>query len=376
MALTLVATGCSGWNAASGPGTAPPTAPAATTPTTVATPPAGPGPGSVTRACAAPQDGGAFSSVTRLVARPSGVWAALPADDPGVSPVLVGTGDGGATWRAHCLGGPAVAESVFFADDAHGWAAVNQGAAGRLLFTSDGGATWAAGRLPDGGALVHDVSFLDARRGWAVGDGPDGAPVLLASVDGGRRWSAANAPAVTPPAMVRFVDPRHGWVADAGRHVASTVDGGATWTVSALTGEDSEFLRDMAFADRQHGWAVTAAADDGSGSAWATSDGGRTWTRAHRFPHGVADVAALGGGRVAVTGGLPVVVETSEDGGTAWSRRVLPAAFTDAGVLDQSTIWAFSATADRAGCLYGTGDGGRTWRAYAAGGPSCPPVDT
>jgi hypothetical protein len=149
-------------------------------------------------------------------------WWFSHASDSG----LYYTADGGRSWEARALPPivPASGGGDFVWEDARvGWM-VSEG--GDVFRTTDGGRSWAAGEgdppedlaprpwsddtrtiynhvweTPDGGetwALRREtiqrraVTFVDERRGWAVGSfGPRGERItLLHTRDGGRSWSA------------------------------------------------------------------------------------------------------------------------------------------------------------------------------------------
>jgi photosystem II stability/assembly factor-like uncharacterized protein len=82
--------------------------------------------------------------------------------------------------------------------------------------------------------------------------------------------AGAGAGTGQPPALaaVQFTDSGHGWVAGAGR-IMATSDGGASWTRQYTGAAD---LDQVDFIDRQHGWAA------GGGSLLRTTDGGASWT--------------------------------------------------------------------------------------------------
>jgi photosystem II stability/assembly factor-like uncharacterized protein len=91
------------------------------------------------------------------------------------------------------------------------------------------------------------VTFVSADVGWVLGTGMcSGAPcaAIAQTVDGGRTWAAAPAPAapifpspsnVTPGiSRLRFADARNGWAF--GPDLWATHDGGATWARLAIPG--------------------------------------------------------------------------------------------------------------------------------------------
>jgi photosystem II stability/assembly factor-like uncharacterized protein len=180
-----------------------------------------------------------------------------------------------------------------------------------LFGTIDGGQSWSilqstdapagssAGSLP----LKHftSLSFMDASNGWAAGENArsDGVVQLYVTHDGGATWQQQSAPlpaqGFTGPTVdaraPEFFTPQDGILDVAsstanfqpdvagrphsgilGRVIYVTHDGGATWQSGALL-PDSQGT--VAFADADHGWVASGSSRD----LWATSDGGRTWTK-------------------------------------------------------------------------------------------------
>ncbi len=170
-------------------------------------------------------------------------------------------------------------------------------------------------------------------------------------------------PAVTVPALdaVDFVSGRQGWVAGAGR-ILATSDGGHTW-VQQYDGPAK--LDQVDFADAQDGWAV------GTGSLLRTTDGGATWTavgdpcgsiRSVHFVTPDVGYAVAGGAQVRTDGGLPAPAAggellTTTDGGQSWQPV--------AGAPAHAQTACFSSPADgfvgTPGKVWHTSDGGRQW---------------
>jgi photosystem II stability/assembly factor-like uncharacterized protein len=298
------------------------------------------GASAATQPCAEPENGQRLVSVTKVEARRSGVWLALPGHYSVRMPVLVGSNDHGASWIYHCLHNDSGdADSVFFVDDTHGWAAVHDGG-GRLLATTDGGTTWTAGHTPPANDEFHDVFFTDRRHGWAVGETLDtmlqGTGSVLRSTDGGATWTAATGPpGIDNLHAVWSTDPKHVWVISRDPQVAATTDG----------------------------------------QVLATRDAGRTWTEIARFPHSAESIRVLDADHIFVGGQYPATLESSADGGATWTAHPLPESFAATSVYDPSTFWAFAQGEGRAGCLYSTTDAGRTWTPHALfNTASCPPA--
>lgn len=176
--------------------------------------------------------------------------------------------------------------------------------------------------------------------------------------------SAASrcAPAASPvPALdaIEFVSATQGWVAGAGR-ILATSDGGKTWT-RQYSGPAQ--LDQVDFIDARHGWAV------GTNALLRTTDGGATWTAAQdlciRSVHFVTPsvgYAVAGGSQVRGDGGLPAPAVggqllTTADGGQKWAPV--------AGAPAQAQTACFTSAAGgflgTPGEIWRTADGGRQW---------------
>jgi photosystem II stability/assembly factor-like uncharacterized protein len=190
---------------------------------------------------------------------------------------LLRTLDGGATWKkVNVTASDVDARLVraLFTEAGRGWAFGEEGA---LYTTRDGGESWVKQRVPTRNLLLGGW-FLNSEQGWLVGAGA----TLLQTTDGGETWrmgtligpglaSGRNADA----GRVRFnaasfVDKRRGWAVGSEGRVFKTTDGGRTWGE-----QDSNVqadLYDVKFLDELEGWAAGA-----QGTLIHTSDGGKRW---------------------------------------------------------------------------------------------------
>jgi hypothetical protein len=88
-----------------------------------------------------------------------------------------------------------------------------------------------------GAGTLRSVFFVDALRGWAVGDGR----TFLATIDGGATWTAQTAPPAVSaypdsPSSVVFLDAYRGIVVGDHDKVWRTSNGGAEWEVNTTLG--------------------------------------------------------------------------------------------------------------------------------------------
>ncbi len=161
-----------------------------------------------------------------------------------------------------------------------------------VLESQDGGATWAVIAATSVGSL----SFVDAQHGFGVDAGSQGSTHVLATTDGGRTWATAAgaAPCETgfAAAAVSFADANNGWVAceaesavgNSSKEVVATSDGGASWTVRSrirLAGNSPVGSLPLPGTFRS---LDMLASGTGVAATWnegliRTTDGGATWTR-------------------------------------------------------------------------------------------------
>ncbi len=245
---------------------------------------------------------------------------------PGDASRIFKTRDGGTTWTLQlAVTDPKMfLDAMAFRDEAHG-VAFSDSVDGRFIVftTANGGADWRqvpADRLPP--ALPGEGAF--AASGTNVAMGPDGriwigttASRVLRSSDDGRTWTVAPTPLATGQATgifsIAFRDATHGVVVGgnyqqegaAVDNVATTSDGGATWTREPgrrLSGFRSVVAWWPGNGSRSGGWLAVGP----TGSDWSADDG-RTWTPAggdgydalSLGPGGSAGWAAGAGGRLA-----------------------------------------------------------------------------
>ncbi len=178
--------------------------------------------------------------------------------------VILATTDGGAHWRVQ-LTGALNLTAVDFVNGRDGWAAGNAS----VLATTDGGAHWSA--LPEPCPVIRSVHFISPAAGFAVAGGTDDGGynpampgtggVVLTTSDGGHTWRTLPGPADAQ--SVCFSDAAHGWLGAGGR-LYRTVDGGPRWSGPLAPSSGETGAGDTA------AMGVQCAGD---GSAWALSIG-------------------------------------------------------------------------------------------------------
>ena len=162
-----------------------------------------------------------------------------------------------------------------------------------------------AATSPSGAPALDAVQFTDGDHGWVAGAGR-----ILATTDAGRTWTRQYSGSATLD-QVDFTDDKHGWAAGQDA-LLRTTDGGATWT--ALTEPCQGGLSSVHFVSPTLGYAVAAAP---RGSLLRTTDGGESWTAvagAPADPRSACFTAAADGYL-----GTPGRIWRTTDGGQRWT---------------------------------------------------------
>lgn len=99
------------------------------------------------------------------------------------------------------------------------------GSRGHILLSDDAGAHWRQVPVPVS-SLLTEVTFLDAKVGWAVGHDA----VVLKTTDGGETWTLKNFQPQSEPLLdVMFFDAHRGLAIGAYGVLLKSGDGGDTW---------------------------------------------------------------------------------------------------------------------------------------------------
>jgi photosystem II stability/assembly factor-like uncharacterized protein len=180
-------------------------------------------------------------------------------------------------WSA--IATPGLPNDIAFGSASHGMVLGTFGVIDKSL---DGWASWRQLALPPGMTpwVTSSACTESMRARPAVHRGPGVAAV---AGDGGQTSTPQVASALFHGQVLHFFDALHGCQADEGQ-VASTTDGGATWTRVALPHMLNQITAITA-SDAQHVWITGLAACDPSGilappcdTVLASTDGGATWT--------------------------------------------------------------------------------------------------
>jgi photosystem II stability/assembly factor-like uncharacterized protein len=225
--------------------------------------------------------------------------------------------------------------------------------------------------LPPDDACLCDVSFVDPRHGWAVGD----HGTILHTDDGGQRWSQQPSGVVCTLNSVCFVDARIGWAAggmawpflhDTSGVVLATRDGGRTWLREPVL---LPALHKIRFVSDRQGWAIGCSSSMYPGGVFVTRDGGRSWQPAASGGAIGLTTGDLYDGRNAILGGplgRLATISLGDFGGKANATTVLR------GVNAMQTVPPnYGWMAGDGGWIALTGDGGNSWRPPLGKPPAC-----
>jgi photosystem II stability/assembly factor-like uncharacterized protein len=228
---------------------------------------------------------------------------------------LLGTRDG-QTWRqVGVVGTPlgSYSDYVFTSPTTGLFIEGSTASVSSIQRTRDGGRTWApvlqacqakvrlAGLNKDLTCRLKDLYFLTPTLGWAAGAGSAGTVFVLRTTDGGATWEYLFvAPELGHPdesyfaQHIAFVDENNGILAlPRVDKLLSTSDGGRTWQVAPMAGEEGG----LHFVDPEVGW------NFGPEKLVYTVNGGRSWaSRAIRFPASPNDFSAPSRQRAYVVG--------------------------------------------------------------------------
>ncbi|MBD3178590.1 MAG: hypothetical protein GF417_02775 [Candidatus Latescibacteria bacterium] len=244
---------------------------------------------------------------------------------------LYRTTNGGDTWQKiepEGLPGDDIFNDVYFLDVTAGYILGRQG----LYKTVNGGDAWENNWLPvDESKGAWDFCMVDPERIFLLGsrwNQPD-PELLYSSGDGADTWvqvEGTNYSILEGILTIFFIDENNGW--GAGARIMKTADGGNSW----ITQENSTLVRDIAFVDQDRGFTV------GADRIATTADGGETWTEILENDDRIVDLRSIyfldenygwiaGRGREEVMGGITCqnsLLISTTNGGASWEVKELP----------------------------------------------------
>jgi photosystem II stability/assembly factor-like uncharacterized protein len=238
--------------------------------------------------------------------------------------------------------------------------------------TTDGGATWTTSVVPSGTYELDSVVCTSMTTCLAVGRGAsDGAPHVDRTTDAGAHWSDMTAPAITYLRGIACTSALHCVIV--GNGIASTSDGGTTWTVPIATPGNTPLVS-IACPTTLHCVAVGNPGSTSPSAIDTSADGGATWT-SRTVPAGniYLQSVACSSATACVAAGSNWLLG-SQDGGVTWTPVRPSNYFTGFGSVTCTTTGTCVATGnvDRANVFTGivlvSHDGGVTWNPQPAPG--------
>lgn len=126
----------------------------------------------------------------------------------------------------------------------------------------------------------NDVHFVSPDTGFVCGS----AKKLASTVDGGKTWTIS----IFSGDLAYFsslhfdkMEPNKGWLAGTSGEVYYTIDKGTNWILGNVS--NIEFTTsDIYFGDAQNGWFVTTGSTDAAG--WQSKNGGMNWSSKGKIP--------------------------------------------------------------------------------------------
>lgn len=217
-------------------------------------------------------------------------WAA------GDSGLLVSSDDGGLNWQLHPKPTQYDIETIQFIDESVGYLCGGElrfsqigypydstYSHGVIMKTLDGGDSWQA--VFDDSVMIHQIHFLNAQTGWAVGTAAWMTPPFYASAradyiykttNGGQSWQHGTYNgSIEVPSLSRiyFANSELGFALGYYGRVLRSTDGGATWHGIPVVQRSVHHFGATHFTDDTNGYIVGH-----HGAILQTEDGGTSWT--------------------------------------------------------------------------------------------------
>jgi photosystem II stability/assembly factor-like uncharacterized protein len=298
-----------------------------------------------------------------LATAPSGQTAVAV----GVRGVVRRSTDGGLHWLT-VRGADANLANLVAVSFVDATTVVAASADGSMLRSVDAGQTWTAVST----GQTDPLEAMDFRAGVGIAVTSHGT--LLRSINGGAQWSTITNAAGIYSHKLSFVSDSVVIVAQA-QGVERSADAGLTW--QNVPADTYFFPGDIAFSDDLHGFELPS---NNGAPAFATSDGGLTWTSVPSWPlAAVSNVAPrldsvrFGPGGVGLATGFYGLLMRTTDGGQTWTRIDVSGIPDHEGLRSVAFVTATSGVAVSSTQLYRTSDAGLHWSRLPVGDHSTGP---
>lgn len=214
---------------------------------------------------------------------------------------------------------------------------------------------------------LYGVWALNKDIVWAVGGsvGTSGSGIIIKSTDGGNTWKTQHSGGMDAQLGVTALDQNRAWSVGFGSQIWYTADGGDTWTEQGPA-VDTQYYKVVAF-DEKTVWTVGAY-----GVLKLTNiDTDMKWEAVSIPKTGVFYGLSIPDENTIWITARDGLILRSTDAGESWDMPVAPIGdgwvIWDIAARDKDTAWLATGLTDNQGHIYGTTDGGKTWKALYSG---------
>lgn len=255
--------------------------------------------------------------------------------NPGIGSIVRISGSGANGWKAVPNTGQSILTAALSLPAGQSWSQTASSQSWRALASSANGMRLAAG-----------IGF--------------GTGTIYYSGDGGRTWTASDAPAKNWAGIAASADGMRMVAVPNGGNVYTSINGGTNWTVQSA----SSNVYYTCVASSADGINIAAAVGSGTGPIYTSNNGGTNWVTRSVASQNWTGIACSSNGTkiVAVPSGLAQIYVSSDSGNT----------WTNAGPVNSYNAVACSADGSKmaavinGGYIRTSGDGGLTWTARAS----------
>jgi photosystem II stability/assembly factor-like uncharacterized protein len=268
---------------------------------------------------------------------------------PTLNDPLLRTTNGGATWDSVVFSQIAgTINTLSFIDRQRGWCVIDSR---RVYRTADSGLSWTLIKqflTTEPG--ISTIQFVDSLNGFAAGaDSIFPWTRMRRTTDGGMSWHSTSIQTSAVYYRMKFVDALRGWTV--GEQLYATTDGGATWHKQSYDSSTVGALYGVDFLNENEGWCCS----NSNGWVIHTTNGGLDWVNQARIqpPNGLTMKGiSFANSRIGFTfgftfyqGDIMQVIHRTTDGGEVWEQQSLALSrwLENGTAVDKCHAWAISA---------------------------------